>query len=478
MTINTNPAPSASSKISHMHRLSRPGRVPGSRSASTSLRTGPRLRAASLLVLFLLLGACASPPPPSLPAPQAGASAAGAAAAPAATAASPANAWPAAANPASLQRPRARWVPVSWSQLPGWADDRASELWPALQAGCARPATGWAEVCARALTFNPPDDGFARDFLQRELQPYRVESPEGATSGLATGYFEPLVAARRQRQPGFTVALHRPPADLAQRRPWFTRQQVDTLPAASAALRGQEIAWLASPLDLLVLQIQGSGRLRITELDGRTRTVRVAFAGHNDQPYQSVGRWLIDQGELRADGASWPAIRDWGQRATPERLQQMLWANPRLVFFREEAMPDEALRWSGTGGPSGSGSGSGTTGQDGQGGQSGPNASNGRSAPPGATGPRGAQNVALTAGRSVAVDPQAVPYGTPLWLDTTEPLSSTPLRRLVMAQDTGTAITGAVRIDYFWGAGDLAEQQAGRMKQPLQLWALWPTGVP
>ena len=478
MTINTNPAPSASSKISHMHRLSRPGRVPSPGSASRSLRTGPRLRAASLLVLFLLLGACASPPPPSLPAPQAGASAAGAAAAPAATAASPANAWPAAANPTALQRPRARWVPVSWSQLPGWADDRASELWPALQAGCARPATGWAEVCARALTFNPPDDGFARDFLQRELQPYRVESPEGATSGLATGYFEPLVAARRQRQPGFTVALHRPPADLAQRRPWFTRQQVDTLPAASAALRGQEIAWLASPLDLLVLQIQGSGRLRITELDGRTRTVRVAFAGHNDQPYKSVGRWLIDQGELRADGASWPAIRDWGQRATPERLQQMLWANPRLVFFREEAMPDEALRWSGTGGSSGSGSGSGTTGQDGQGGQSGPNASNGRSAPPGATGPRGAQNVPLTAGRSVAVDPQAVPYGTPLWLDTTEPLSSTPLRRLVMAQDTGTAITGAVRIDYFWGAGDLAEQQAGRMKQPLQLWALWPTGVP
>ena len=490
MMTNSNPAPSASSKINHMRGLSRPGRVSASHSASTPRRGALRLLAAGLLVL---LGACATPPPPTLAPPQA--AAAGAAAAPGAAAASPAspaNPWLAAANPTALQRPRARWVPVTWSQLPGWADDRATELWPALQAGCARPATGWADVCARALAFNPPDDGFARDFLQRELQPYRVESPEGATSGLATGYFEPLLTARRQRQPGFTVALHRPPADLAQRRPWFTRQQVDTLPAASAALRGQEIAWLASPLDLLVLQIQGSGRLRITELDGRTRTVRVAFAGHNDQPYKSVGRWLIDQGELRADGASWPAIRDWGQRATPERLQQMLWANPRLVFFREEAMPDEAVRLSGPGGSSGSG----TTGPDGQGGpdgpdrpdgsngqggqrrQSGPNASNGRIAPPGATGPRGAQNVPLTAGRSVAVDPQAVPYGTPLWLDTTEPLSSTPLRRLVMAQDTGTAITGAVRIDYFWGAGDLAEQQAGRMKQPLQLWALWPTGVP
>jgi membrane-bound lytic murein transglycosylase A len=119
----------------------------------------------------------------------------------------------------------------------------------------------------------------------------------------------------------------------------------------------------------------------------------------------------------------------------------MLWSNPRVVFFREEALPDASAA----------------------------------SAPlPVPTGPRGAQGVALSAGRSVAVDPQAVPYGTPLWLDTTEPLSATPLRRLVMAQDTGSAITGAVRVDYFWGDGEAAEQQAGRMKQRLRLWALWP----
>ena len=189
---------------------------------------------------------------------------------------------------------------------------------------------------------------------------------------------------------------------------------------------------MASPLDALLLQIQGSGRLRVTEPDGRVQTVRLAYAGHNDQPYRSVGRWLIDQGELRADAANWPAIRQWGQQAGPARLQQMLWANPRMVFFKEEPLPDERL------------------------------------------GPRGAQGVPLTAGRSVAVDPQAVPYGTPLWIATTEPLSATPLRRLVMAQDTGSAITGAVRIDYFWGAGDAAEQHAGRMKQLLQVWALWP----
>jgi membrane-bound lytic murein transglycosylase A len=345
-----------------------------------------------------------------------------------------------------LQRPRARWITEDWAALPGWSDDRAAELWPALRAGCQRPAPGWAALCGRALAFNPPDDGFARDFLQRELQPYRVESPEGDALGLATGYFEPLLAASRRPRPGFTMPLHRPPADLSSRKPYWTRQQLDSLPAAAAGLRGQEIAFVASPLDALVLQIQGSGRLRVSEPDGSERVVRLAFAGHNDQPYRSVGRWLIEQGELRAEGANWPAIRDWGQRARPERLQQMLWSNPRVVFFREEASPDDPAQPVNAGGQP--------------------------------TGPRGAQGVPLTAGRSVAVDPQAVPYGTVLWLDTTEPLSAAPLRRLVMAQDTGGAITGAVRVDYFWGTGEAAEQQAGRMKQPLRLWALWPRGAP
>jgi membrane-bound lytic murein transglycosylase A len=338
---------------------------------------------------------------------------------------------PADGGPA-IDRPGARWVPVDWTDLPGWAEDRAAELWPALRAGCARPPAAWAALCVRVARFTPADDGFARDFLQQELRPYRIEARDGATQGLATGYFEPLIAASRLPRPGFMIPVHRPPADLATRRPYWTRQQLDTLAAARQALRGQEIAYVPSALDLLILQIQGSGRLRISEPDGSERTVRVAFAGHNEQPYRSVGRWLIEQGELRADGASWPAIRDWGQRARPDRLNEMLWSNPRVVFFREEPLPDD----------------------------------NG--------GPRGAQGVPLTAGRSVAVDPSAVPYGTPLWLDTTEPLSSTPLRRLVLAQDTGTAITGAVRVDYFWGTGSAAEQQAGRMKQPLRLWALWP----
>ena len=165
------------------------------------------------------------------------------------------------------------------------------------------------------------------------------------------------------------------------------------------------------------------------------RLVRVAYAGHNDQPYRSVGRWLVEQGELKLEQASWPAIRQWAA-SHPQRVNELLWSNPRYVFFREEPLPDPAL------------------------------------------GPRGAQGVALTPGRSIAVDPRSVPYGTPVWIETTAPLSKEPLRRLVLAQDTGSAIVGAVRADYFWGWDRGAAEQAGRMKQPLRVWALWPRDEP
>ena len=302
---------------------------------------------------------------------------------------------------------------------------------PALQASCSKPAAGWGELCARALLQAPGDEAAVRQWLQAWLAPWRLESPEGDPQGLATGYFEPLVEASRRPRGAFRIPLHAPPAELGTQRPFYSRQQLDTQPAAGATLKGREIAYVADPLDALVLQIQGSGRLWVTEADGRRQLVRVAFAGHNDQPYKSVGRWLIEQGELAPDQASWPAIRAWA-RLNPARVQEMLWANPRVVFFREEALPDPLL------------------------------------------GPRGAQGVPLLPGRSIAVDPGSVPYGTPVWLDTTEPLSATPLRRLVLAQDTGSAITGAVRADFFWGWGEAAEMQAGRMKQPLRAWALWP----
>ena len=371
------------------------------------------VRSVLLAAMLAVLAACTTTPPPK-PSPPSTAT----------------------VSPGTVVRERSRWVPVSWQELPGWKVDAVQSAWPALQRSCQRALPEWTVLCGKVQQSPPPrDDEQLRDWLMRHLQPYRVESLEGAASGLITGYYEPVLDARRAPDAKFRVALHSPPADLATRRPYWTRQQLDTAPPAQAALRGREIAYVADPLDALALQIQGSGRLRVTEPDGRVRTVRLAYAGTNDHPYQSVGRWLIAQGELPAGQASWPAIKAWA-KLHPSRVNELLWANPRYVFFREEPLPDPAL------------------------------------------GPRGAQGVALTPGRSIAIDPRSVPYGTPVWIDTTEPLSSRPLQRLVLAQDTGSAIVGAVRADYFWGWDGDAAEQAGRMRQPLRMWVLWPRGSP
>lgn len=415
MKISRATAPRASSKITHM----------------TTLLTRRLLATAAILGA---LAGCASGPSAPVDDRSVGSLPPVTTPTPVPDAAPPSAALPAGVPPGvqPIARNRSRWVPVPWTDLPGWQADRTSELWPALLRGCDKPAPGWAGLCAAARVAPAPSgDTAAQAWLQQRLQPYRVEAADGALDGLITGYFEPLIEARRQPGGAFRVPLYAPPADVTTRRPYWTRQQIDSLPVAQASLRGREIAYVADPLDALVLQIQGSGRLSLTEPDGSRKLVRVAFAGDNAHPYKSVGRWLIDQGQMRLDQASWQSIKAWAQR-NPRRVNEMLWANPRVVFFREEPLPDPQL------------------------------------------GPKGAQAVPLTPGRSVAVDPQSVPYGSVLWLDTTEPLSSTPLRRAVMAQDTGSAIIGAVRADYFWGWGDAAEQQAGRMKQPLRMWVLWP----
>lgn len=341
-----------------------------------------------------------------------------------------------------LQRAASRWVAADWSELPGWGQDRVAEAWPALLRSCERAQPPWTALCASARAV-PADEAAVRAWMQRHLRPWRVETPAGEAAGLLTGYFEPLVDARRRPDGVFRHALHAPPADLGRRQPWWTRAEAQREPAARAALAGRELAHVADPLQALSLQIQGSGRVRLLDdlgPDGQPRTVRLGYAGHNGQPYQSVGRWLIQQGELSPDGANWPAIRAWAQ-LHPQRVDEMLAANPRLVFFREQPLPDPAI------------------------------------------GPLGAQGVPLTPGRSIAVDRTSMPYGTPVWLVSTEPQPwqpaaqaplPRPLQRLVIAQDTGSAIVGAVRADYFWGWGDEAEAQAGRTKQPLRLWVLWP----
>jgi membrane-bound lytic murein transglycosylase A len=332
------------------------------------------------------------------------------------------------AGPAIVQG-KSRWVPVGWSELPGFAEDNLYEAWNAFLKNCERPPALIARLCPQVRQLAIAAPGEQRAWLMQNLQPYRVEPLQGAGEGLLTGYFEPMLEATRQPTARNTVPLYRPPATLAQRRPWYTRQEIDTFADARAQLRGREIAFVADPLDALIVQIQGSARLRIAEPDGAQRVVRLAFAGTNDQPYRSVGTWLLQQGALR--DASWPGIKTWVAQ-NPQRLNEMLWSNPRYVFFREEPLSDLDAGF----------------------------------------GPRGAQGVALTPGRSIAVDRDSIPYGTPVWLASAG--NAANLQRLVFAQDTGSAIVGALRADYFTGWGADAGELAARLKQPLQLWVLWP----
>jgi membrane-bound lytic murein transglycosylase A len=397
-----------------------------------------RLVAAVILGAVVgLLGACASRPASRPQAADAGFAAP--AAPPAREAATLPDAVPLLADdsgplPAARLQARSRWTAVRWSELPGFNEDSLFEAWNAWLKSCERPGPAVAPLCTQVRQLSIASPAEQRRWMMARLQPYRVEplgQGEGGTQGLLTGYYEPVIEASRQRQAGFGVPLYRLPAGLPARggRPWFSRQEIETLPEARAALDGREIAWIADPVDALVLHIQGSGRLVVREPDGRQRTVRMAFAGTNDHAYKSVGRWLLDQGELR--DASWPAIKQWTLQ-NPDRVQALLWRNPRYVFFKEETLPDVDV----------------------------------------GIGPRGAQGVPLTAGRSIAVDPLSIPYGSPVWLASSGPTVN--LQKLVFAQDTGSAIVGAVRADYFAGAGPAAGELAGRLKQPLRLWVLWP----
>ena len=374
----------------------------------------------SVLIVGTLVSCAVSPPPDPapviLPRPQ--------------VVAVPGDAGP---LPPPIQRGKSRWTPVRWSELPGWGQDSLHEAWNAWVRGCERPAPGQAGPCGELRQLSIASAAEQQAWVMSRFVPYRVTEPDGSLpDGLLTGYYEPIMAASRVPTATHRVPLYAPPAGLRPGQPWYSRQEIDTLPAAQAALQGRAVAWLADPIDALILQIQGSGRLNVVEADGRARQVRMAFAAHNGHPYQSVGRWLLDQGAIR--DASWAAIKVWAAQ-NPQRLNDMLWSNPRTVFFREEALSEFDARF----------------------------------------GPRGAQGVPLTPSRSIAVDPQSIPYGTPVWLASTGPTLN--VQKLVMAQDTGGAIVGAVRADLFTGWGGWSDEAyitAAALKQPLQMWVLLP----
>ena len=358
--------------------------------------------------------------------------------------------------PARDAAPRLRLEPVSFSALAGWRDDRHAAALTALERSCAirtkRPATGderfgtpaaWRAACAAAETVVADDRAATRAYFETWFRPHRALGPGGA-HGLFTGYFEPELAASRMRRAGFAVPLHRRPDDLVTVRladfradsaherlagrvvdgrlaPYFSRAEIE---AGALAGRGLEIFWAADPIAVFFLHIQGSGLLRLR--DG-TR-VRRGYAAANGRPYTAIGRGRVRRGARALEEVSLQSIRAW-LRANPDQATDLMARNASYVFFREVA----------------------------------------------GAGPVGAQGVALTPGRSIAVDPRHLPLGLPMWIDTAYPMAGGPrLRRLVVAQDTGGAIRGAVRADLFWGAGPDAEAHAGRMRAQGRYFALVP----
>ena len=352
--------------------------------------------------------------------------------------------------------------PAAWRDLPGFERDRVAEVLPAFLAGCGaiarKPgqAPAWQAACDAARQLPAADDAATRAWLQAHFTPYRVAFPDGRDRGLVTGYYEPVIAGSRTRTATHRVPILAPPDDLlvvelgalhpelVDRRvrgrlegrrvvPYWSRAEIE---AGKAPAAGKALAFVADPLDAFFLQVQGSGR--ITLADGAV--LRVGYADQNGHPYTPVARVLIERGEMTREEASMQAIRAWAQ-AHPDRVAALLDANASYVFFRE--LPPAA-----PGTPAAA-----------------------------IDGPEGALGVPLLAQRTIAVDPRAIPLGAPVWLATTEPPSAQPLERLVVAQDTGGAIRGAVRADFFWGHGDLAADRAGRMKEEGRLWLIWPRGA-
>jgi membrane-bound lytic murein transglycosylase A len=346
-------------------------------------------------------------------------------------------------------------TPAAWADLPGWASDNHAAAWPALVQSCRgllRRSTGqfWRDLCTGMDAVDGKSDAAVRQFFESRLQPYAVTPADtSAVTGMVTGYYEPLLQGSRAPGQRFAFPVHGVPdnllavelgdlfPELKGKRvrgrvegnkvvPYWSRGDIlaqnDKLPAKT-------LAWVDDAIELFFLQIQGSGRIRLP--DGST--MRVNYADQNGHPYRSIGRLLVERGDLKLEEASMQGIQAWA-RANPARLDELLNSNPSYVFFRE--MP----------------------------------ASN--------DGPIGALGVPLTPERSIAIDPRSIPLGAPVFLATTQPNSARPLNRLVMAQDTGGAIRGAVRADFFWGFGKEAGALAGRMKQDGRMWVLLPQGYP
>jgi len=340
-------------------------------------------------------------------------------------------------------------VPARWSELSGWLEDDLRSAWQAFLQSCSvlRKQLIWQETCTAASYLQTDNNASIRQFFEQHFTPYRIISADGSEEGLVTGYYEPLLHGSRKPSARYRYPLYAAPDELLVidlgelypelkdlrlrgrldgRRviPYYSRAEIMNNPAL---LNGHELLWVEDEVELFFLQIQGSGRVQLDTGE----IVKIGFADQNGYPYNSIGRILVQQGELPLEKASMQGIKQWGEE-NPHKLKPLLQQNARFVFFRE--LPGDL------------------------------------------SGPIGALGVPLTAGRSIAIDPRSIPQGAPVFLATTWPNSDRPLNRLMVAQDTGSAIKGGIRADFFWGYGPEAGNQAGKMKQQGRMWVLMPQG--
>ncbi|QWD96749.1 murein transglycosylase A [Polynucleobacter sp. MG-6-Vaara-E2] len=334
-------------------------------------------------------------------------------------------------TPSTYSSSIASFSAVSWQALPGWQEDDLTQAWPAWLKSCdtlrkRSSEVNWYQVCAQTSSVSGRDSQAIRRYFENNFQAYEIRNSSGSETGMITGYYEPVMNGSLTRTNAYSVPLYAYPNAWKKSKPNPGPTRVELM--SSGILKGSEIAWVQDPIAAAFMQIQGSGKIRLD--DGRV--LRLGFAGTNEQPFKSFAQWLLDRKEITRSEATMQGISQWAKR-NPDRVNEMLNANPRFVFFKELPGNVEAD-----------------------------------------LGPTGALGIPLTSERSIAIDLQAMPLGAPVFLSTTKPLSSQALQKLVMAQDTGKAIVGGVRADYYWGSGESAGEMAGRMKQNGKMWLLLP----
>ncbi len=348
--------------------------------------------------------------------------------------------------------------PVSFESLPGWGSDDFSTFVTAFEETCERilecepsdpmgsleeagTVAEWQLLCRN---FMKAPKGRLRAFFESQTRPYLV-TDNGNQQGLFTGYFESSLHGSLDRIGAYQTPLHSRPDDLVMVSLGDFRKDLNGRHIAGRVIDGQlqpyesrreivaggeyphnndVLVWLDDPIDAFFVHVQGSGHVELP--DGNT--MRISHAGRNGHPYHSIGRELIQREEIAEEDMSMQAIRQW-LIANPEQADEVMHTNASYIFFREID----------------------------------------------ADGPLGAEGVTLTPGRSLAIDHSLLSYGLPIWVDIEAPIESAPpLQRLMVTQDTGSAIRGAVRGDVFWGRGEEAEKLAGGMKSSGRYWVLLP----